>query len=158
MIYASYDYYLNQYFGRGINEEDFQRFALHASQYLDYITKGRAKRSCRMEEVKMCCCALADQYHSIEAARELAQKSLDSGAEDGAEVQSEAVGSWSRSYRSGGDSAQAAAQAEAAGRSVLLDTARQYLAHTGLLYRGGRCCHEHVSTHGNAVQHGNRDG
>ena len=56
-----------------------------------------------------------------------------------AEVQSETVGSWSRSYRSGGDSARSAAQAAAENRAALLSIARQYLARTGLLYRGGRC-------------------
>lgn len=138
MIYADFDYYANVYFGRSIKEADFNRLALHASQYIDYITMGKARDG--MEPVKMCCCALAEQYQAIETAQELANKSLAAGAADGAEVQSETVGSWSRSYRSGGDSAQSAAQAAQAGRSVLLDTARQYLANTGLLYRGGRCC------------------
>lgn len=137
MIYADYDYYANEYFGRAISVGDFPRLALRASQYIDYITMGKAREG--LETVKMCCCALAEQYQAIETAQELAQKSLSAGAADGAEVQSETVGSWSRSYRSGGDSAQSAAQAAQAGRSVLLDTARQYLANTGLLYRGGRC-------------------
>lgn len=138
MIYADYDYYANEYFGCSIKEADFNRLALHTSQYIDYITMGKARDG--MEPVKMCCCALAEQYQAIETAQELAQKSLSAGTVDGAEVQSETVGSWSRSYRSGGDSAQSAAQAAKEGRSVLLDTARQYLANTGLLYRGGRCC------------------
>ena len=138
MIYADFDYYANEYFGRTIQETEFPRMALRASQYIDYITMGKARDS--MEPVKMCCCALAEQFQAIETAQELAQKSLSAGAADGAEVQSETVGSWSRSYRSGGDSAQSAALAAEAGRSVLLDTARQYLANTGLLYRGGRCC------------------
>lgn len=138
MIYADFDYYANEYFGRTIQETEFPRMALRASQYIDYITMGKARDS--MEPVKMCCCALAEQFQAIETAQELAQKSLSAGAADGAEVQSETVGSWSRSYRSGGDSAQSAAHAAEAGRSVLLDTARQYLANTGLLYRGGRCC------------------
>lgn len=140
MVYADYDFYLNEYFGRTIQEDDFPRLALRGSQYIDYITKGRAERNPDMEDAKMCCCALAEQYQTIEAAQELAQKSLSAGAADSAEVQSETVGSWSQSYRSGGDSALAAAQAVEAGRSALLDTARRYLAHTGLLYRGGRRC------------------
>lgn len=140
MIYADYDYYRNEYFGVSIQEADFQRLALHASQYIDYITQGRAERHSGLEAVKMCCCALAEQYQTIETAKELAQKSLSAGAVDGAEVQSETVGAWSRSYRLGGDSAQSAAQAAEAGRSVLLDTARRYLNNTGLLYRGGRRC------------------
>lgn len=149
MVYADYDYYANSYFGRAISEEDFPRFALRGSQYLDYITMGKVRKlaavglseeSAALEAVKMCCCALAEQYQSIDAAQALAQKNLSAAAADGAEVQSETVGGWSRSYRSGGDSAQAAVQAAAAGKDALLSIARQYLANTGLLYRGGRCC------------------
>lgn len=140
MIYADYDYYVNSYFGNSIQESGFPRLALRGSQYIDYITQERAAVRADLEAVKMCCCALAEQYQTIETAQALAQKSLSAGAEDGAEVQSETVGSWSRSYRSGGDSAQSAAQAAEAGRSALLDTARRYLANTGLLYRGGRFC------------------
>ena len=139
MVYADYDFYRNEYFGRAIPAEDFPRLALRGSQYIDYITQGRAAAQVELEAVKMCCCALAEQYQSIEAAAQLAQKSLAAGAADGAEVQSETVGSWSRSYRSGGDSARSAAQAAAENRAALLSIARQYLARTGLLYRGGRC-------------------
>lgn len=140
MIYADYDFYMNAYFGRTVPAEDFPRLALRGSQYIDYITQGRAEANAGMEAVKMCCCALAEQYQRIDTAAQLAQKSLTAGASDGAEVQSETVGSWSRSYRSGGDSARSAAQTEEAGKAALLDIARQYLARTGLLYRGGRCC------------------
>lgn len=140
MTYADYDYYRNEYFGQSIEEVNFQRLALHASQYIDYITQSRAERHSDLEAVKMCCCALAEQYQTIETAQALAQKSLSAGTGDDAEVQSETVGSWSRSYRSGGDSAQSATQAAEAGRSALLDTARRYLTNTGLLYRGGRRC------------------
>lgn len=139
MIYADYDFYLNEYYGKNIRPEDYPRLALRGSQYIDYITQGKAAARADLESVKMCCCALAEQYQSIDAAQALAQKSLAAGAADGAEVQSETVGGWSRSYRSGGDSARAAAQAEEAGKAALLDIARRYLANTGLLYRGGRC-------------------
>lgn len=140
MIYADYDYYLNEYYGRSVPEEDYPRLALRSSQYIDYITQGRAEARADLEAVKMCCCALVEQYQSIDLAAQLAQKSLTASSADGAEVQSETVGSWSRSYRSGGDSAQSAAQAEETGKAALLDIARQYLARTGLLYRGGRRC------------------
>lgn len=137
MIYANYDFYANEYFGQIISETDFQRFALRGSQYIDYITQGRAEAQCELKAVKMCCCELAEQYRTIEAAKELAKKSLDSSVSDGAELQSETVGSWSRSYRSGGDSAQSAAQAAAEGNKALYKIALRHLAHTGLLYRGG---------------------
>lgn len=140
MVYADYDYYLNEYYGRTIPAEDYPRLALRGSQYIDYITQGRAGARSGLEAVKMCCCALAEQYQSIDTAAQLAQKSLAAGAADGAEVSSETVGSWSRSYRSGGDSARSAVQAAEEGKAALLSIVRQYLANTGLLYRGGRCC------------------
>lgn len=140
MVYADYDFYCNEYFGKAIPSEEYQRLALRGSQYIDYITQGRAEARADLEAVKMCCCALAEQHQTIETAQELAQKSLSAVSADGTEVSSETVGSWSRSFRSGGESAQSAAQAAAEGRSILLDVTRQYLAPTGLLYRGGRCC------------------
>lgn len=141
MAYADYDYYANEYFGREIQAEDYPRLALRASQYIDYITQGRAERYPDLGAVKMCCCALAEQYQTIEAAQNLAQSSLTAGMKDGSgELQSQTVGGWSKSYRSGGDSAQAASQAAESGQSALLVAARRYLANTGLLYRGGRRC------------------
>ena len=108
MVHADYDFYRNEYFGRAIPAEDFPRLALRGSQYIDYITQGRAAAQVELEAVQMCCCALAEQYQSIEAAAQLAQKSLAAGA-------------------------------AAENRAALLSIARQYLARTGLLYRGGRC-------------------
>lgn len=139
MIYADYDYYANVFMGNAIAEDDFPRMAARASRYIDYITRNKAERNANLPGVKDCCCALAEQYQMIDASEQLALQSVKAGSADTAEVQSESVGSWSRSYRSGGDSAQSAAQAAAEGRSVLLDTARMYLTNTGLLYRGGGC-------------------
>jgi len=139
VIYADYSYYKDTYMGNAIAEEEYPRMATRAGQYLDYITMGLSKKNADLEAVKMCACALAENYQSIEAAEKLSLRSLQAGTADTAEVQSETVGSWSRSYRSGGDSAQGAAQAAREGRSLLLDTARMYLANTGLLYRGRRC-------------------
>lgn len=140
MVYADYDFYANTYFGRAIAEADFPRLSLRGSQYIDYITQGRAEARADLKVVKMCCCELAEQYQTIETAQALAQKSLAAGAESGQELQSETVAAWSRSYRSGGDSAQSAAQAAAANKAELYAIAQRHLAWTGLLYRGGRCC------------------
>lgn len=140
MIYADYAYYVNTYLGNAIAEEDFPRMAVRASRYIDYITRNKAEKHADLPAVKDCCCALAECYQMIDASEQLALQSIKAGSAGTAEVQRETVGDWSRSYRSGGDSAQSAAQAAAEGRSVLLETARMYLANTGLLYRGGGCC------------------
>lgn len=137
MIYADYDYYTNTYMGNAIAEEEYPRLATRAGQYLDYITMGRAEKNAGLEAVKMCACAIAENYKTIDAAENLSRKSLQSGSENAAEVQSETVGSWSRSYRSSGDSARSAVQAAKESRSLLLDTARMYLGNTGLLLAKG---------------------
>lgn len=139
MVYADYDFYKNDYFGRAVSVLDFPRLALRASQYIDYITQGRAEKKADIEAVRMCCCEMAERYQTIDAAQELAQKSLAAANENETEVQSETVGSWSRSYRSGGESAHSAAQAEEAGKAALYAIAQRHLARTGLLYRGGGC-------------------
>lgn len=140
MIYADFEYYTNDYMGRSIQELDFPRLAMRASRYIDYITQTKAQKSADLEAVKMCCCALAESEQQIETAQELAQKSLSAASVDGAEVQSESVGGWSRSFRSGGSSAQDAASAAESARSLRFSVAQEYLTSTGLLYRGGGCC------------------
>lgn len=138
MIYADYEFYSGCYYG-GINEEDFQRLAVRASSFLDYYTQNRAKKYADLHEVKMACCALVDKYKAIETAQELAQKNLSAGLTyDSGELQSETVGSYSRTFRSSGDSSYAALKAAESMKASLADTVREYLAHTGMLYRG-RC-------------------
>lgn len=139
MAYATFDYYKEVYMGTAINDVDFPRLSLRASAFLDYYTQGRAEKNADLDALKMACCAIAEQQQIIDKARELAQKSLSAGVESGgAEIQSESVGSWSRTYRSGGDSAGAVASVAADARASLATVAREYLAGTGLLYRGRR--------------------
>lgn len=140
MAYADFDFYANEYYGQAVDEIAFPHLAIRASSYLDYYTKGRAAKNPDLRELKMACCALAEQYQVIEQAQALANKNLSAAMEyDGGEVQSETVGSWSKSYRSGGDSAGAAASVAANAQASLAAVARQYLAGTGMLYRGRRC-------------------
>ena len=138
MIYADYEFYSGCYYGI-VSEEEFQRLAVRASSFLDYYTQNRAKKYADLHEVKTACCALVDKYKAIETAQELAQKNLAAGlASDEGELQSETVGGYSRTFRSSGDSSAAALKAANDIKAALADTAREYLAHTGLLYRG-RC-------------------
>lgn len=148
MSYADYGFYAAEYCGSSIKGPDFPRLSLRASAFLDYYTQGRAKDHPDIFELKIACCALAEQYQLIDTAQALANKSVAAGAaSDGGEVQSETVGGWSKSYRSGGDSAASALSAQANAQASLVAIARQYLAGTGLLYRGGRRYHGHVSPH-----------
>lgn len=136
MIYADYNFYVSSFYGNVIPEEEYVAAALRASQFLDYYTMNRAKQQPELEALKLACCALAEEYHTIiTAARQQSQTMAGDG-----EMQSQTVGGYSVTYRSRGE---ALSEASAQAQSRLAQVARQYLAHTGLLYRGGvcRCTH-----------------
>lgn len=140
MAYADYEYYTTTYLGTAIKEDDFPRLSLRASSFLDYYTQGRAAKNADLDALKMACCALAEQYQYIDTAQALAQKSLSASLESDGELQSQTVGSWSKTYRSGGDSAQQALSSAQSAQAALSAIAQQYLSATGLLYRGRGCC------------------
>ena len=131
-MYADYSYYIGIFFGSLIPEENFTKYASRASDFIDYYTWGKAKNNADLPEVKKCCCALAEQYFSIDALRVAASAKVTT---DGI-IASESVGSHSRSFRSGVDAAQAVQNAEA----ELANIAKRYLLPTGLLYRGVKGC------------------
>lgn len=137
--YADYTFYTESYMGT-VREEEFPRLAARASSFLDYYTQNRAKDHADMVPVKLCCCALVDNYQVIEAAQELAAKRLSGALETDAEVKSETVGGYSRTLDTGASSALAALNTTDGARKLLAETCRVYLAHTGLLYRGGHGC------------------
>lgn len=138
MVYADFAYYSGTYMGT-VSEENFPRLAVRASSFLDYYTLNKAKNNADLNAVKMCCCALVDKYAVIEAAQALAMKNLANAAANDAEVKSETVGSYSRTMATGGESALSALNATDGAKNLLAVTCNEYLAHTGLLYRGGGC-------------------
>lgn len=138
MTYADYDYYTGTYMGT-VSEDDFPRLVVRASSYLDYYTAGKAEENADLDAVKLCCCALVDKYATIETARELAMKNLTKAATIDTEIKSETVGSYSRTMATGGESALSAMSAEENAKKLLAATCNEYLAHTGLLYRGRGC-------------------
>ena len=138
MAYADYTYYSGVYMGT-VSSGDFPRLAVRASSFLDYFTQNRAKDNADLDAVKMCCCALVDKYAVIESAQALAMKNIANAAANDAEVKSETVGSYSRTLATGGESALSALSATDGTKKLLAETCMEYLAHTGLLYRGGGC-------------------
>lgn len=81
--YADYTYYTDTYKGNSITEYDFDRLILRASTYLDQITDGQAAGYASADAVKMAACAVAEAWQTNE---------------QGGEIASQSVGSWSRSY------------------------------------------------------------
>lgn len=137
MSYADYEFYSTVYLGNEIEEVDFPKLSLRASSYIDYLTMGKAEKAPDDQAVKLACCAIAEQYQLIDRARGLTLNGLSRSG--GAELQSQSVGSWSKTYRSAGESAQSAMSALSAAQAELYKIATAYLSGTGLLYRGGRC-------------------
>ena len=131
-MYADYTYYTTEFYGDLITAEKFPKYSTMASDFIDYMTMGKAANNADLPAVKKCCCALAEQYQTIDAVKKaVAAKTTEDGI-----IASETVGSHSRSFRSGTDGAQAIKDAQA----VLADLVRQYLMPTGLLYRGVSGC------------------
>ena len=121
MVYADYSFYKESYFGNFLEEEDFNRLSARASSFLDYYTMGKAEKNSGLVELKMACCAVAEHAKALESVCK---------REAGEEKQSESVGSYSVSYRNGAETSESV-------RASMAAVARQYLAGTGLLYRGG---------------------
>ena len=112
MIYADYDYYLNEYSGNAVAGADFVRLSRQASAYLDGLTCGKIRGTWVDDSrVKDACCALADILHAQEQGGEVASES-----NDGASV----------TYVTSGKTAQ----------NRMCDAAVMYLSNTGLLYAG----------------------
>lgn len=127
MIYACFTDYLSLYYGNVFTDEnEFNRCASRASDYLNRLTMNRVQDYMVLhpdsEEVKKATCALAEVYAGISNARANALSA------DG-EIASESVGGHSVSYRSG-------LETSATLETELRKIAQSYLAMTGLLYRG----------------------
>ena len=139
MVYADYGYYTGTYLGTLVCNDKFPRLAVRASSFLDYYTSGKAQKNADLDAVKMACCALVDQYAMIDAAQAAAVKNITAAADGAAAVKSETVGSYSRTLATGGETALSALTTAESIRKTLAETAAEYLAHTGLLYRGRGC-------------------
>lgn len=114
MIYADYDYYLDEYFGNSISGDDFARLSRQASAYIDTITYGNAEKATDSKVIAKlsdACCAVA----------EVMQKQ-----EQGGEVASESNDGTSVTYVTSGKTAQ----------NRMYDAAVMHLSNTGLLYAG----------------------
>ena len=127
MVYATFDYYVNAYHGALISEERFAVAIDRASRFLDYYTRNKAAAAAELDELKTACCAIAEevlvQMQAEDAARQAA----------GGSVKSQTVGSFSVTYQSREELLASAKESQ----KRMVQIARQHLAHTGLLYRGG---------------------
>lgn len=125
-MYATYAYYTGAWYGSTISSDDWEKYATRASDYIDYLTGGRAKTyDDTTDALKKACCAVAEQMA-------LSDSIIENVSAAGGEVASESVGSHSVSYRS-------SAEMQMGYKQAMLSAAHMYLFPTGLLYRGAIC-------------------
>lgn len=125
-VYADYDFYNNEYLqGRdpAVAQKEFAFYARSASKLIDIYTFGNIDSADVPDEVRLCCCELAEQICNADHS-EIAGK-------EG--VASESVLGWSQSYESTSSRKEAAENAQ---RSCVY----KWLSGTGLLFAGVRPC------------------
>lgn len=110
MTYVDHDYYSNTYQGK-VKAEDFTNLEIKAKNTLDYYTFNRIETV--DDNVKLAVCELIDFIQEDE---------------EGKEIESEKVGSYSVTY---------AKQSVFARNRKQKAIINKYLGHTNLLYRGG---------------------
>ena len=115
--YANYAYYTDTYKGAVIDTASFDLYSMKATQQIKLYTFNRVTDESIPDEVKMCCCELAEYFYNQD----------NKGHDD--DVQSEKKGEWSVTYVSG-------QTAEDIKQSTIKGIIYNWLAMTGLLYRG----------------------
>lgn len=123
--YVNYEYYRESFLGNAIPEESFDRIAKSASAFIREITFDRVSPDDIPEDVKDAVCAVCETVYQEE---ERIQKSGSSQ-----EVKSMSTDGESVSYITEGSDGKSRGDVMWEKKYAV---ARQYLIHTGLLYRG----------------------
>lgn len=123
--YADYPFYTDRYRGR-MDEADFQHHILTASQYIRYLTRGRADEY-EGDELKYAACESADVLYA-------ASQSLSGPGEK----KSENTDGYSVSYVTQGKDGETS---EELSNRKMNGVIRKWLLPIGLLYAGARCGH-----------------
>lgn len=119
--YADYEYYTDTYKGAVLDTASFDINARKATQIIKLHTFDRVEGDNIPDEVKMCCCELAEYIYSmvVNKTSDLTIKGLSS----------ESNSHYAVSY----ESAEKRKQSELTGQMEIINL---WLDHTGLLYRG----------------------
>lgn len=121
-VYATYDFYTNEYLAgksAAVTAADFAYYARQASTEIDRYTHGNIKADDIPEQVRFCCCELT----------ELICKADTSKASEKSGISSESVQGWSQSYENSESRRNAL-------RSSQRECIYKWLSNTGLLYSG----------------------
>ncbi len=130
--YADYNFYAGTYCGK-MEEDDFNRQILTASQYIRYLTMG-ASDNYDGEELKYAACSAADLYYSASVSTNK-PSSRNTGT-----VKSENNDGYSVTFVTEGKDGET--KEELTGRKVYSEI-RKWLLPTGLLRRKVRCVHDY---------------
>lgn len=114
--YADFEYYTNTYKGAVLDTASFDSYARKSTQMIKLHTFNRIKEDNIPDEAKMCCCELAEEIYKHEK-------------ENAGNIVSEKVGEYSVSYVD-------KEKAESVFRGKCVSIIYNWLATTGLLYRG----------------------
>lgn len=136
-VYADYNFYTEIYGGK-MEEEDFNRQILTASQYIRYLTMG-ASDGYDGDELKYAACSAADLYYSVSLNTNGAS-SVGSGIGNIGTVKSENNDGYSVTFVTEGKDGET--QEELVGRKIYSEI-RKWLIPTGLLRRRVRCAHDY---------------
>lgn len=124
--FIDYTYYIGTFKGELIPDDLFDRFALRATEEVDYHTFELASETITadsddalIDKIRMATCAVAEELYVMDT-----QASGVPGS-----VSSERVGDYSVNYATSSDSVLPRS-------SKALNAMRRYLASSGLLYRG----------------------
>lgn len=73
--YMDYDYYINEYLGNKIAENEFEYFAQKAFRWLEYISEKRINEP--SESIKMAGCAICDVLYDFDGREGISSESND---------------------------------------------------------------------------------
>ena len=122
MVYATYDYYEDEYGGSVLSDTDFPYFVRKASAYIDQFTFGRINEGNvnKFPSLPACTCDIAEMIFFAKV-------------KDGKEKKSEITDGYSVTYVTEGTDGMIA---EEKLKRKLYSIAKLYLINTGLLYCG----------------------
>lgn len=132
--YADYEFYRDTYLGDALSADDFARMELRAEEQLDAMTFGRIKS---MDEKFMTEELALNIRKAVCAMAEACKRSNPAYAHIPSGISSESNDGYSVSY-----GARSATEIQGDYKSVMKGLATQYLASSGLLYRGGGAWHD----------------
>ena len=138
MVYTSYEFYKNEYFGDDIADADFLKYELKARMKLNYLTEKRITAEILADEtmnhlIQMSVCAIADELYKVDKTADMTG-TTENG--EGKIIKSKSSGSESISYDTGSDVYTKMVGNTGEINMACLMCAKEYLSGTGLLYRG----------------------